>query len=62
MSGFSSDDFGNKPSKPFRLRRNDIHGARDAGCFAWLWGLDVRSLEDLADRILLPDADSLRMV
>lgn len=42
--------------------RNDIYGARDAGCYAWLWGLDVRSLDDLADRILLPDSDSLRMI
>eukprot|EP00887_Chlorella_sp_A99_P004694 scaffold4.g4694.t1 len=24
-------------------RRNDVFGARDAGCFAWLWGQDVHS-------------------
>lgn len=28
-------------------RRNDIWGARDAGCDAWLWGSDVNSLKRL---------------
>ncbi|XP_059646148.1 uncharacterized protein LOC132290900 [Cornus florida] len=32
-------------------RRNDIWGARDAGCDAWLWGSDVHSLEEVAQRI-----------
>ncbi|KAJ6747586.1 hypothetical protein OIU74_029946 [Salix koriyanagi] len=27
-------------------RRNDIWGARDAGCDAWLWGSDVHSFEE----------------
>ncbi|KAA8517990.1 hypothetical protein F0562_015464 [Nyssa sinensis] len=27
-------------------RRNDIWGARDAGCDAWLWGSDVQSFEE----------------
>ncbi|KAG5555898.1 hypothetical protein RHGRI_006523 [Rhododendron griersonianum] len=28
-------------------RRNDIWGARDAGCDAWLWGSDVQSFEEV---------------
>eukprot|EP00268_Persea_americana_P037037 TRINITY_DN36625_c0_g2_i1.p1 TRINITY_DN36625_c0_g2~~TRINITY_DN36625_c0_g2_i1.p1 ORF type:complete len:274 (-),score=43.15 TRINITY_DN36625_c0_g2_i1:1014-1835(-) len=32
-------------------RRNDIWGARDAGCDAWLWGSDVYSFEEVAQRI-----------
>ncbi|KAJ7521373.1 hypothetical protein O6H91_19G050900 [Diphasiastrum complanatum] len=32
-------------------RRNDIWGARDAGCDAWLWGADVFSFREVADRI-----------
>lgn len=32
-------------------RRNDIWGARDAGCDAWLWGSDVQSFKEVAQRI-----------
>ncbi|KAI4386558.1 hypothetical protein MLD38_004484 [Melastoma candidum] len=32
-------------------RRNDIWGARDAGCDAWLWGSDVCSFKEVANRI-----------
>jgi REG-2-like HAD superfamily hydrolase len=32
-------------------RRNDIWGARDAGCDAWLWGIDVKSFKEVAQRI-----------
>ncbi|CAA7400024.1 unnamed protein product [Spirodela intermedia] len=32
-------------------RRNDVWGARDAGCDAWLWGSDVHSFEEVARRI-----------
>ena len=32
-------------------RRNDIKGARDAGCFAWLWGDDVMSFNQIQKRI-----------
>ncbi|KAM0947820.1 putative N-acylneuraminate-9-phosphatase [Dioscorea sansibarensis] len=32
-------------------RRNDIWGARDAGCDAWLWGCDVHSFKEVAHRI-----------
>lgn len=32
-------------------RRNDIRGARDAGCFAWLWGDDVVSFNHIQKRI-----------
>lgn len=32
-------------------RRNDIWGARDAGCDAWLWGSDVHSFKEVAKRI-----------
>ncbi|GIL63072.1 hypothetical protein Vafri_17046 [Volvox africanus] len=34
-------------------RRNDCWGARDAGITAWLWGYDVRSWAEVADRVLL---------
>ena len=30
------------------VSRNDISGARHAGCHAWLWGADVRSFGDVA--------------
>ncbi|EIE20438.1 HAD-superfamily hydrolase [Coccomyxa subellipsoidea C-169] len=33
-------------------RRNDITGARSAGCHAWLWGFDVKSFEDVGEQIL----------
>jgi hypothetical protein len=33
-------------------RRNDVWGARDAGVTAWLWGVDVVSFTQLADRLL----------
>ncbi|KAB1222228.1 N-acylneuraminate-9-phosphatase [Morella rubra] len=32
-------------------RRNDIWGARAAGCDAWLWGSDVHSFEEVAQSI-----------
>lgn len=32
-------------------RRNDVWGARDAGCDAWLWGSDVYSFKEVAQRI-----------
>jgi FMN phosphatase YigB (HAD superfamily) len=28
-------------------RRNDLWGARDAGCDAWLWGSDVYSFKEV---------------
>ena len=28
-------------------RRNDVWGARDAGCDAWLWGSDVCSFKEV---------------
>lgn len=34
-------------------RRNDVWGARDAGVNAWLWGVDVKSFQQVADRLLL---------
>ena len=36
-------------------RRNDIWGARDAGITAWLWGQDVKSFEEVADKVLKGD-------
>mmetsp|Transcript_14977 Transcript_14977/g.32461 ORF Transcript_14977/g.32461 Transcript_14977/m.32461 type:complete len:292 (+) Transcript_14977:149-1024(+) len=33
-------------------RRNDVWGARDAGITAWLWGVDVTSFEEVADKVL----------
>lgn len=32
-------------------RRNDVFGARDAGCFAWLWGQDVHSFSEVERRL-----------
>ncbi|ESW34122.1 hypothetical protein PHAVU_001G126300 [Phaseolus vulgaris] len=32
-------------------RRNDIWGARDAGCDGWLWGSDVHTFKEVAQRI-----------
>lgn len=32
-------------------RRNDITGARSAGCHAWLWGSDVKSFKEVAQQI-----------
>lgn len=45
-------------------RRNDVFGARDAGCFAWLYGLDVLSLDEVAERVLWgsEDDDMLRAI
>ncbi|KAF9596859.1 hypothetical protein IFM89_013907 [Coptis chinensis] len=34
-------------------RRNDIWGARDAGCDAWLWGSDVHSFKEVNLLMLL---------
>ena len=44
--------------------RNDITGARDAGCFAWLWGLDVLTFDEVAKKMLHeerdePDSDAI---
>lgn len=33
-------------------RRNDVFGARSAGCYAWLWGQDVASFADVELRLL----------
>lgn len=31
--------------------RNDLFGARDSGCYAWLWGSDVHSFEQVERRL-----------
>ena len=31
--------------------RNDITGARSAGCHAWLWGSDVHSFQEVGECI-----------
>jgi hypothetical protein len=36
-------------------RRNDIWGARDVGITAWLWGSDVESFDEVADKLLRGD-------
>jgi len=41
---------GVKPEEAVHIgddRRNDIWGARDAGCDAWLWGSDVYSFKEV---------------
>ncbi|KAG0546164.1 hypothetical protein BDA96_02G424200 [Sorghum bicolor] len=45
---------GVKPEEAVHIgddRRNDVWGARDAGCDAWLWGSDVYSFKEVAERI-----------
>lgn len=32
-------------------RRNDLYGARAAGCFAWLWGADVHNFAEVERRL-----------
>ncbi|PSC73910.1 haloacid dehalogenase-like hydrolase domain-containing 3 [Micractinium conductrix] len=32
-------------------RRNDLYGARDSGCFAWLWGQDVFTFAEVERRL-----------
>ena len=39
------------------IRRNDIFGARDAGCFAWLWGLDVLTFDEVSRKMLHEEHD-----
>lgn len=34
-------------------RRNDLWGARDAGCDAWLWGSDVHSFKEVCSELLI---------
>lgn len=36
-------------------RRNDINGARDVGIYAWLWGIDVQSFDEIAERCVSGD-------
>lgn len=41
---------GVKPEEAVHIgddRRNDLWGARDAGCDAWLWGSDVYSFKEV---------------
>jgi len=48
------DLLGVKPEETVHIgddRRNDVWGARDAGCDAWLWGSDVYSFKEVAERI-----------
>ncbi|KAJ4756215.1 Haloacid dehalogenase-like hydrolase domain-containing protein 3 [Rhynchospora pubera] len=48
------DFLGVKPEEAVHVgddRRNDLWGARDAGCDAWLWGSDVCSFKEVARRI-----------
>ena len=33
-------------------RRNDVWGARDCGLAAWLWGIDVSTFDEIADRVI----------
>jgi len=32
-------------------RRNDLFGARDAGCWAWLFGQDVHNFQEVERRL-----------
>ena len=50
------DFLGVKPEDAVHVgddRRNDIWGARDAGCDAWLWGSDVHSFKEVLISSLL---------
>jgi REG-2-like HAD superfamily hydrolase len=45
---------GVEPSQCVHLgddRRNDVFGARDAGCFAWLWGQDCHNFAEVERRL-----------
>ncbi|GFY98153.1 haloacid dehalogenase-like hydrolase (HAD) superfamily protein [Actinidia rufa] len=47
------DFLGVKPEDAVHVgddRRNDIWGARDAGCDAWLWGSDVHSFKEMVSQ------------
>lgn len=41
-------------------RRNDVWGARDAGCDAWLWGSEVTSFKEVK-RISLVSSNLARV-
>jgi FMN phosphatase YigB (HAD superfamily) len=46
---------GVKPEEAVHIgddRRNDLWGARDAGCDAWLWGSDVYSFKEVSNYML----------
>jgi REG-2-like HAD superfamily hydrolase len=48
-------DLGVRPSEVVHVgddRRNDVWGARDAGIAAWLWGVDVKSFDEVARKVL----------
>jgi FMN phosphatase YigB (HAD superfamily) len=50
------DFLGVKPEAAVHVgddRRNDIWGARDAGCDAWLWGSDVHSFKEVLFLVIL---------
>lgn len=38
-------------SSDMRMCRNDVSGGRDAGCSAWLYGVDVKSFAEVVDRL-----------
>lgn len=41
-------------------RRNDLWGARDAGCDAWLWGSEVTSFKQVKRISLVPSLKPLK--
>jgi REG-2-like HAD superfamily hydrolase len=55
---------GVKPEEAVHIgddRRNDLWGARDAGCDAWLWGSDVYSFKEVQTTYLkFSDAPTLQ--
>lgn len=48
------EELGVQPAEAVHVgddRRNDLFGARRAGCYAWLWGQDVSSFADVEQRL-----------
>lgn len=48
------EKLGVEPSEALHVgddRRNDVVGARSAGCYAWLWGQDVLSFAEMETRL-----------
>ena len=39
------------PPPPPCACSNDLYGARDSGCFAWLWGQDVFTFAEVERRL-----------
>lgn len=51
---YAMEALGVRPEETIHLgddRRNDVAGARDAGCYGWLWGSDVYNFAEVERRL-----------